>query len=193
MSKYDELRGRLEKLIPTLSTFLNTLSKTEILVAEYEKNNTAYILTNIDIINKTCLIEGITIPLDETNVFYIYNSPIVDFIPVDGKRGLLGGSSNCDFVFYNEHHFCLVELKLNASSLEERAIRKNRVKAVSQLTNTINHFDSVLSKNYSELNIEAYVSTPDIYPRENTAFQSIKVNFLENTGIELFEGREKRY
>ena len=193
MNKYDELKGRLEKLIPTLSTFLNTLSKTEILVAEYEKNNTAYILTNIDVINKTCLIEGITIPLDETNVFYIYNSPIVDFIPIDGKKGLLGGSSNCDFVFYNEHHFCFVELKLNASSLEERAIRKNRVKAVSQLTNTINHFDSVLSNNYSELNIEAYVSTPDIYPRENTAFQSIKVNFLENTGIELFEGREKRY
>jgi hypothetical protein len=43
------------------------------------------------------------------------------------------------------------------------------------------------------LSLEAFIATPDIYPGENTVFQSIKVQFLEDTRIELFESKEKRY
>jgi len=193
MNRYAELKGRLKKLIPTLNNFLKTVSANEILIAEHEKDKTACILMHVDRITGTCLVKGETVTLDESKVFYIYNSPTVDFVPIDGNQGLLNGSSNCDFVFYNEVNFCFVELKLNATSMEERAIRKNRVKAANQLTNTIAYFDAILGKDYSGLNLEAYISTPDMYPRENTAFQSVKVKFLETTGIELFESREKRY
>lgn len=193
MTRYDVLKGRIVSLIPNIGIFLKTTSGLEILIAEYERDSTSYILMNVDKINGSCQINGNSITLDVAKVFSIHNSSVVDFIPVDGKKGLLPGTSNCDFVFYNEKHFCFVELKLNATSLDDRAIQKNRTKATRQLTNTIHYFDSIFRGDYCGLALEAYVSTPDIYPRENTAFQSLKVRFLETIGIELFESREKRY
>ena len=208
MSKKDDLKNILHSTIDNLDYFIEEFSGSTIYVGEYDKNSTSYLLKSIDFVNEICEIEvrqgrgkvTASMKFDNNKVFTIYDSNDICFIPIDGKNGLLGGTSNCDFVFFNEHDFCFVELKLNATLTDEqtllqqeRAIRQNRKDAVEQLKNTIIYFDTQLSGNYSGLLLEAYIATPDIYPRENTAFQSIKIQFLEDTHIELFESREKRY
>jgi hypothetical protein len=70
-------------------------------------------------------------------------------------------------------------------------VRKNRKKAVNQLSNTIDFFDNQLDKHYDGLNLEAYVCTPETYPRNDTAWMAIEVAFLEKYGIPLFEKRDK--
>ena len=60
-----------------------------------------------------------------------------------------------------------------------------------QLSNTIDLFDNQLNRNYNDLHLEAYLCTPKIYPRQNAAFQAIRLAFLEEKGIELFEADEK--
>jgi len=78
------------------------------------------------------------------------NNYEINFIPVDGKNGLLGfGESYCDCVIFNKDELCFLEFKFNATSLEIRAINKNRKKAILQLANTIDFFDNKLNKNYS--------------------------------------------
>lgn len=120
------------------------------------------------------------------------NNEEIFFIPIDGKNGLLGfGDSYCDSTVFNEDCFCFLEFKLNAISLEERAIRKNRKKAIKQLSNTIEFFDVKLKRDYSGLKIEAYVSTPPTYPRKDTAWTNFEVQFLEEFGVPLFETNEK--
>ena len=197
--KSNELTNILLLKINNLSVFLEKYSANEIFIAEYEDNRTCYLLKNIDFDNNTCIIqvrsshgrEDAPMLFDRNIVFSIYNSDEICFIPIDGK-GLLKGS-NCDFIFYNERNFCFVELKLNVTSLQEQSVQGNREKAIQQLTNTIDFFDETLNRYYCGLTIEAFVATPDFYPRENAAFQTLKVRFKETTQVDLFESREKRY
>ncbi len=122
------------------------------------------------------------------------NEEEIFFVTIDGKDGLLGfGDSHCDAAIFNEKDFCFLEFKLNATSTTDRAIRKNRKKAISQLSNTINLFDVKLKRNYSGLNIEAYVSTPQTYPRKDTSWVNFEVQFLEEFGIPLFESNKKAF
>ncbi len=92
-------------------------------------------------------------------------------------------------MFFDENDFCFVEFKLNATSV--RKINKNRIYAVEQLKNTINLFDNNLDKNYGGLNLEAYVCTPEFYPRLNASWQELAQDFLEEYGIPLFEINDK--
>ncbi|MDR1919269.1 MAG: hypothetical protein LBQ65_06445 [Tannerellaceae bacterium] len=208
MNRRSELKQRIRTSFPNkIHYFWETVSAKKIYVGEYEGDNTSHILKETDQANGTCIINilkkdkktgnlsaaDIGCPFDTNNVFTVINSRAICFIPIDGKGGLLGGTSNCDFIFFNKKNFCFVELKLNAFSLKEQSIRDNRRKAVEQLENTMSFFNKMLDNDYSGLKLEAYVATPDVYPRENTAFQSIKVKFLEDNGIDLFEGREKKY
>lgn len=198
MSKKDGLKKILYSKIKNFDHFAEEYSNNEIFIAEYDKNSTSYILKSINVASNICEIEvrqgagktTVSMPFNSNKVFTILNSDAICFIPIDGK-GLLKAHS--DFVFFNEQNFCFVEMKLNATSTDERTIEDNRKKAVKQLKNTISYFDTQLSNNYLGLSIEAYIATPDIYPRENTAFQSIKIQFLEDTSIELFERKEKKY
>ena len=197
MNRKNELTSNLHSRIRNLAYFLEWFSGDEIYVAEYD--DTSYLLKSVNFENKTCNIDirrsqgriAKTILFDENKIFTIYHSGEICFIPIDGK-GLLK-TNHCDFVFFNEQNFCFVEMKLNATSTDERTIEDNRKKAVRQLKETINYFDTTLDRDYSGLSLEAYIATPDTYPQENTAFQSIKVQFLEDTQIELFERRTKRY
>ena len=205
MSRNSEMKKKIRSAFPNIHFYMEAVSIKHLCIQEYEIDNTAYLLKDIDIENRICTVDKIdhhgglfsvastSIPLDENKIFSIKNARTVCFIPIDGKNGLLGGISNCDFVFWNKKDFCFVELKLNATIIEDRPIRKNRKKAISQLKNTIDFFDSKLGKDYSDLNLQAYVATPDVYPRENTAWQSLKVEFLEEVGIDLFENRVKIY
>ncbi|MFO5476844.1 MAG: hypothetical protein ACLBM2_23625, partial [Dolichospermum sp.] len=126
---------------------------------------------------------------DITKLFNISNAKMVGFIPIDGKKGLLRfGNSHCDFIFFDENDFCFVEFKLNATSEEERAISKNREKAIDQLTNTISWFNLKLNRNYAGLNLEAYVCTPEFYPRFNSSWIALARKFLEEDhGFPVFE------
>ncbi|MDR0415443.1 MAG: hypothetical protein LBH84_08550 [Prevotellaceae bacterium] len=199
MTKSDVLTKVLHSKIDNLSDFLEKFSSSEIYIAEYSANGTSYILKNADWNTKTGAIEvrrgrGKTpelVTFSKDKIFTIYNSSEIGFIPTDG-RGLLK-SRCCDFVFFNDTNFCLVELKLNATSTNDLTIRNNRVKAIEQLKSTLRYFDKILSKDYSGLELEAFVATPDTYPQRDTAFQSLSVSFLEATGVKLFESREKRY
>ncbi|MBD2317439.1 hypothetical protein [Phormidium tenue] len=101
------------------------------------------------------------------------------------------GEKRCDFVFFDEYNFCFVELKLNATSEKKRRIRIIRMDAIEQLKNTIALFDDKLEGNYEGLLPEAYVCTPQTYPRENASWQNLAERFLEEVRIEIFEKNEK--
>ncbi|HCC51014.1 MAG TPA: hypothetical protein DEQ30_02330 [Porphyromonadaceae bacterium] len=199
MSKKETVKGNLHSQIDNLEHFIESFSADKIHIAEYNENSTSYLLKSINFENKTCNIEirrsqgkdVETIPFDDSKVFTIYHSGEICFIPIDGK-GLLK-TGHCDFVFFNEQYFCFVEMKLNATSMNAQTIEDNRKKAVRQLKHTINYFNTQLSNNYAGLLLEAYIATPDTYPRKDTAFQSIEVQFLEEMGLGLFESREIRY
>jgi len=198
MGKKEKVSANLHSQIKNLSFFIEEFSADEIYIAEHDANGTSYLLKSVDFTTNTCIIEirqaegrlPKTIPFDNSKVFTIYHSGEICFIPIDG-RGLKKNS--CDFVFFNEQNFCFVEMKLNATSTDVRKIEDNRKKAEKQLINTIRYFDDILAKNYAGLLLEAFIATPDTYPKEDTAFQSIKVSFLEQTHVRLFESREKRY
>ena len=115
-------------------------------------------------------------------------------IPIDGKGGLLGyGKSYCDAIIFDVQSFSFLEFKLNATSLNTRAIRKNRRKAIQQLVNTIQYFDEKLAEDYLDLTLEAFVVTPQTYPRQDTSWQELSVAFLEEFGIPLYESQTKIY
>jgi hypothetical protein len=207
MSKKYDLKQKIRACVPNIHYFLEDISAKEVLISDYE--GTSYILKDIDKGIKTCIIEVINIKQQggtftcsinyvskpfTNKVFSIRRSSSLCFIPIDGLKGLFKGrTSHCDFIFFNEKDFCFVELKLNATSLREETIRDNREKAISQLKNTISYFDKLLAKNYCKLNLEAFVGTPDTYPREDATFRSIRVKFLEETRIELYESSVKQY
>ena len=54
-----------------------------------------------------------------------------------------------------------------------------------------NYLDTVSELLGNEFN--ALYGIQDTYPRENTAFQAIKIKFLEETRIKLYESRIKQY
>lgn len=207
MSKKSFFAQKIRTSITNAHYYLESVSSNIIMIYDY--NGTSYILKQDNAtsgyeVEFTTLIQrnavffftvtNLPIPVLEDKTYQIINSDPIYFIPIDGVNGISKGkTSHCDFIFFNNANFCFVEMKLNATSLNPQPIRKNRKKAVKQLKSTIDYFDKKLSKNYSGLILEAYVATPDIYPRENTAFQSIKVQFLENTGVSLYESREKKY
>lgn len=154
----------------------------------------SYVVVNQSEETFTINVNGVEIVIgrDDKKLFNIYNAKKVVFIPVDGKEGLLSFSdSYCDAILFDEIDFCFVEFKLNATSAEERAVRKNRKKAINQLSNTIELFDQKLDRNYEGLHLEAYVCTPLIYPRNDASWKDLSVEFLEKYNVPIFEANEK--
>ncbi|MBS3026315.1 MAG: hypothetical protein HCA25_04255 [Dolichospermum sp. DET50] len=195
MSKFDDIKEHLSNAFPKFSDVLQIELRSEFSVTD--DGGQSFIILSIQFENNTFTImmngvDTVKNGFDSTKLFNVSNSVMVGFIPIDGKKGLLGfGVSHCDFVFFDENDFCFVEFKLNASSREERAISKNREKAIEQLINTISLFDFKLNRNYAELNLEAYVCTPEFYPRFNASWQELAENFLEENCIPLFESNDK--
>lgn len=196
MSNFDKFNKNLNAVFVNLSQVLEIESRSEFFIADYKGQS--HLILNTDKTNNSCKIkinkiEQTIEDFEITKTFFVSNAKIIAFIPVDGKFGLLGyGDSYCDCIIFDANDLCFIEFKLNATSLEIRAVRKNREKAISQLGNTIKLFDKKLSGNYSGLHLEAYICTPDIYPRENASWEVLRVSFLEKYGIELFEKVEKR-
>jgi hypothetical protein len=196
MITFDEIKSHLSQKIDRLAQFVQIEERQNFFIIEYEKTKQCFIIIDIKKDTNTCTfninINEISIIIEEfdyTKIFEIRNATKIGFIPVDGKQGFLGGQSHCDFIVFDVNDFCFVELKLNATS--ERKIKKNREKAIEQLVSTINFFNKKLDKNYLDLNLEAYVCTPEFYPRDDATWKSLAIEFLENYGIELFESNHK--
>jgi hypothetical protein len=193
MSKFEDIKELLSTAFNNLSDVLEIEMRSEFSMIDYQGQSFIIININSDDNTFTIKLNGVdTVKngFDITKLFNVINAKVVGFIPIDGKKGLLGfGDSHCDFVFFDENDFCFVEFKLDATSL--RKVDKNRDKAINQLTNTIDLFDNKLVRNYAGLNLEAYVCTPEFYPRFNSSWIAFAKDFLEEYGFELFEINNK--
>jgi hypothetical protein len=186
MSKFEDIKELLATAFDNFSDVLQIEMRSEFSVIDLKDyGGQSFIIINIQFDDNTFTInfngnETVITDFDSTKLFNISNAKMVGFIPIDGKKGLLGfGDSHCDFVFFDENDFCFVEFKLNATSL--RKVDANRDKAIKQLTNTIDLFDKKLNGNYADLNLEAYVCTPEfyLYPRFNSSWIALAKKFLE--------------
>ncbi|MBD2293979.1 hypothetical protein H6G06_10855 [Anabaena sphaerica FACHB-251] len=196
MSKFEDIKELLSNTFHKFPDILQIELREEFSVTDYKGQS--FIIASIDFDDNTFTIkfkgtETIVEGFDGNKLFTVSNATRVAFIPIDGKQGLLGfGASHCDFVFFDDSYFCFVEFKLNATSTEARAIHKNREEAIKQLTNTISLFNFKLNRNYAELILEAYVCTPKFYPRFDSSWQALAIEFVEEYyGIELFERNYK--
>ncbi|MGB3421623.1 MAG: hypothetical protein WBA52_14570 [Dolichospermum sp.] len=193
MSKFEDIKELLSTAFDNFSDVLEIEMRSEFSIIDYKGQSFIIININSDDDTFTIKLNGVdTVEngFDITKLFNVINAKMVGFIPIDGKKGLLGfGDSHCDFVFFDENDFCFVEFKLNATSL--RKVDANRDKAIKQLTNTIDLFDKKLNGNYADLNLEAYVCTPEFYPRFNSSWIAFAKDFLEEYGFELFEINNK--
>jgi len=193
MSKFEDIKELLSTAFDNFSDVLEIEIRSEFSIIDYQGQSFIIINHNSDDDTFTIKLNGVDSvknSFDITKLFNVINAKVVGFIPIDGKRGLLGfGDSHCDFVFFDENDFCFVEFKLDATSL--RKVDKNRDKAINQLTNTIDLFDNKLVRNYAGLNLEAYVCTPEFYPRFNSSWIAFAKDFLEEYGFELFEINNK--
>ena len=190
MSKFDDIKEILSNAFDNFSDVLEIEMRSEFSIIDYQGQSFIIINHNLDDNTFTIKLNGFDTDkngFDITKLFNISNAKMVGFIPIDGKKGLLRfGNSHCDFIFFGENDFCFVEFKLNATSEEERAISKNREKAIGQLKNTISLSDFKLNRNYAGLNLEAYVCNPGFYARFNSSWIELAANFLEEYGFELF-------
>ena len=193
MSKFEDIKELLSTAFDNFSDVLEIEIRSEFSIIDYQGQSFIIINHNLDDNTFTIKLNGVDTDkngFDITKLFNISNSKMIGFIPIDGKKGLLRfGDSHCDFVFFDENDFCFVEFKLNATSL--RKVDANRDKAIKQLTNTIDLFDKKLNGNYADLNLEAYVCTPEFYPRFNSSWIAFAKDFLEEYGFELFEINNK--
>jgi hypothetical protein len=195
MSKFEEIREHLSNSFDKLNDVLEIELRESFSVIDHKGQS--FIVLSINLENNTFTIKAngqdtVEANFDHTKLFNIIDARTVAFIPIDGKNGLLGfGESYCDFIFFDNNEFCFVEFKLNATSQEDRAVRKNRKKAIDQLKNTINLFDRKLNNTYNDLKLEAYVCTPETYPRGDKGWTDLAIAFYDEVGISLFEHNEK--
>ena len=169
MSKFEDIKELLSTAFDNFSDVLEIEIKSEFSIIDYQGQS--FIIKNVNSDDNTFTIklndvDTVENGFDITKLFNVINAKVVGFIPIDGKKGLLRKvAQRCDFVFFDENDFCFVEFKLDAIIEQERAIRSNTKGATDQLKATISWFNYKLSKNYAGLNKEAYVCTPEFYPK----------------------------
>ncbi len=86
MSKRDELKSKICS-IPNSVRYLQEYVSPEIFITEKEEDNTAYVLSDVDKINKTCKVATVKTVLDEEKNFVIINSPNIVFDAMPDDRG----------------------------------------------------------------------------------------------------------
>jgi len=198
MGKFDSFHKHLLSVFAQLPGVLQIELRESFHVIDYKGQS--YVIQNFgqDNTPSVILVDGVVSIIDNSERdknFEITNfKKKTGFIPIDGKKGLLNlEEAQCDFAFFDEHDLCFIEFKLNATSLQSSAITKNRWKSFNQLSNTVNLFDQKLNKNYEGLAREAYVCTPETYPRDDNEWKSLRVAFLEKHGVPLYEENHKIY
>ena len=193
MSAFNAIQTRLNFAFPQRFNHcfsIDTRSELDIIDYKGQSYFIEQIIDNQTVVIKTRHGNKTIFGIESDKTFKLSKATITGLIPIDGTEGLLGfGDSHCDCIVFNTRDFCFIEMKLNATSLTK--VNQNRNKGVQQLSNTIDLFDTKLNRNYNDLHLEAYLCTPKTYPRQNAAFQAIRLAFLEEKGIELFEADEK--
>ncbi|MFN7762509.1 MAG: hypothetical protein ACK5RE_17820 [Pseudanabaena sp.] len=191
LNSFDRLNEILEIELRDEFSIIDIEDKRSFIVVDHNLDDNTFIICHNGV-------NTIQTNFDITKLFNIKNAQTIGFIPIDSGIEELGlmkllnmGEKRCDFVFFDEYNFCFVELKLNATSEKKRRIRIIRMDAIEQLKNTIALFDDKLEGNYEGLLPEAYVCTPQTYPRENASWQNLAERFLEEVRIEIFEKNEK--
>jgi hypothetical protein len=191
MSKQIAFKDLLIEKFSTAKEILQIENREFFYITDYKEQS--YIVFKYDEFDSTIYFQGNERTekienINEDNLFKITNNTQTIFVPIDGKKGLLkDGNSKCDFIIFDEFTVCFVEIKLNAISTEDRAINKNRKKALKQIINTVTIFDKELNKDYKGLQLEGYICTPIIYPRQNAEWISLAVEFLEQYNIPVYE------
>ncbi|PIY08530.1 MAG: hypothetical protein COZ18_11780 [Flexibacter sp. CG_4_10_14_3_um_filter_32_15] len=143
MSKQLEFKDFLIEKFSTAKEIIQVENREVFYITDYKDQ--AYIVFEYDELDSTIYFQGndeiVKIEnINENNLFKVVNKKQTIFIPVDGKKGILqDGSSKCDFMIFDENTVCFVEIKLNATSQEDRAISKNRKKALNQIIAVIPH------------------------------------------------------
>ena len=195
MSKFEDIKELLSTAFDNFSDVLEIEIKSEFSIIDYQGQS--FIIKNVNSDDNTFTIklndvDTVENGFDITKLFNVINAKVVGFIPIDGKKGLLRKvAQRCDFVFFDENDFCFVEFKLDAISEQERAIRSNTKGATDQLKATISWFNYKLSKNYAGLNKEAYVCTPEFYPKFSATWGGLMTEFLEDYQTDLFQIKNK--
>jgi hypothetical protein len=107
MNKFEAIQ---EKLIQVFSDKFETIAQieinpnSEIYIVDYQGQS--YIIVDIQLSHSQCSIiqnnHEKTIEFNQEKIFNIINAQQLGFIPIDGKKGLLGfGDSHCDFIFFD--------------------------------------------------------------------------------------------
>jgi hypothetical protein len=195
MSKFEDIKELLSTAFDNFPDVLEIEMRSEFSIIDYQGQSFIIINHNLDDNTFTIKLNDVdTVEngFDITKLFNVINAKVVGFIPIDGKKGLLRKvAQRCDFVFFDENDFCFVEFKLDAISEQERAIRSNTKGATDQLKATISWFNYKLSKNYAGLNKEAYVCTPEFYPKFSATWGGLMTEFLEDYQTDLFQIKNK--
>ncbi len=185
MSKFSLIQERLTNAFPQFLACFSIDTRSEFKIFDYKGQS--YLVSDDNKIK----VKGEFITLGNTELsktFNVLNAKNVGFIPLDGDDGLIKYSV-CDFIVFDDNDFCFVEIKLNATSTKRRAVGANRGKAIDQLSKTVDVFNAKLDSDYCQLNLEAYVSTPNGYPIRNI---DKRIAFLEkHKGFKLIESDEK--
>ena len=202
MSRFEKFKEHLLNSFVRLNEILEIELRDEFSIIDIEDKR-SFIVVDQNLEDNTFIISHngvntIQTNFDITKLFNIKNAQTIGFIPIDSGIEELGlmkllnmGEKRCDFIFFDEYNCCFVELKLNATSEKRRRIRIIRTDDIEQLKKTIALFDSKLGRNYEGLVPQAYVCTPQTYPRENASWQRLAKVFLEEVRIEIFEKIEK--
>jgi hypothetical protein len=101
----------------------------------------------------------------------------------------------CDCAFGFDNFIGFVEFKLNAISISDKAVLRNKEDACDQLGQTINFVRDTLGlTDFLRIEgyiFEAYMCTPQIYPRQRAQDRTLAVSFALEHRIGLFEVSEK--
>ncbi len=152
-----------------------------------------FYINDSEIRGKCILLETVE---DETNLFKVINpsQKTIVLFAVDGCFiGKGKPPKHCDCIFFDDRAFCFAEMKFNSTTTSDLRMQDNRTEAISQLQSTINIFRTAFDNNFLGFELEAYVCTPDYYPKEDSSIKSQRIDFLENFGVKLFEKNERTF
>lgn len=121
-----------------------------------------------------------------------FDNCFVTYLPAYNPKG-----GRCDCIIFDDTYFCFAELKLNVESTRKKTVTEKAKEAREQLGTTIEFFKRSfhnVSKNFLEYELEAFVVMQrHVYPRHRARMDPIRVHFLEQHGVELFEKNEKEF
>lgn len=114
MSKFQLIKEHLSNSFDKLNDILEIELREDFSIIDHKGQS--FIIVSINFENNTFTIklngkEIVEPNFEPAKLFNIKNSKILGFIPIDGRKGLLGfGDSHCDFVFLMKMNFASLSL-----------------------------------------------------------------------------------